>query len=666
MNLFRFALAPFVILSLLLNSAVEAAVIDPTPFLKQDTFGTFKVSPGGQYFAASVPLEDRTLLVVLNAKDQSVTAKISLGPAKHVEDFWWANDERVVLSISERFGQRDLPKLTGELMGIDADGSRADILVGFRARQSGTFTRLEKKKGDRVTAFMVDSLPQDERNILIATQPFIDDPFRKVERMDVYSGGRKTIGVAPIRNAEFFTDNSGAVRLVTGFNADRINHLYHRADDDAEWTDITRKGDEASVETPIGFSADNRLAYLNSTRAAGPDVIIELDLATSKRRIVLSDPISDPQEIIYRTGTNIPVGASFMGQRFHTAFFDDTAPEAKLTRSLEKAFAGQAVQITSLSADGGLALVRVWSDRSPGDYYTFDTKTLQAAHFITSRSWLDPELMGATQAIQLVARDGTPLHGYVTRPHSAAAGQLPMIVMPHGGPFDIYDSWGFDPEVQLLAAAGYAVLQVNFRGSGNYGKAFSDAGKQQWGRAMQDDVTDATRWTIEQGIADPQRICLHGASYGGYASLMGVAREPSLYRCASGYIGVYDLAKMHSRGDIRESASGETYLSEWIGEPETLAEVSPPNLAANIKAPVFLAAGGEDRRAPIAHSKQMETALRAAGVPVETLYFDNEGHGFYLEDHRLTYYKQLLAFLDRHIGQPSQAAAATSDSNSSK
>ncbi len=666
MNISRFSLVSSLFASLLLSSTLSAAVIDPTPFLKPDTFGTFKVSPNGQYFAASVPLEDRTLLVVLNAKDQSVTAKVSLGPAKHVEDFWWANDERVVLSISERFGQRDLPKLTGELMGIDADGSRADILVGYRARQSGTFTRLEKKKGDRVAAFMVDSLPHDERNILIATQPFIDDPFRKVERMDVYSGGRKTIGVAPIRNAVFFTDNSGAVRLVTGFNANRVIHLYHRADDDAEWTDITRSGDEASIETPIGFSADNRLAFLQSTQAEGPDVILELDLATSKRRIVLSDPTTDPQEIIYRTGTRIPVGASFMGTRFHSKFFDDSAPEAKLTRSLEKAFAGQAVEITSLSADGGLALVNVWSDRSPGDYYTFDTKTMQAAHFITSRSWLDPELMGATQAIQLAARDGTPLHGYVTRPHAAAAGQLPMVVMPHGGPFEIFDSWGFDPEVQMLTAAGYAVLQLNFRGSGNYGQAFRDAGKQQWGRAMQDDLTDATQWAIEQGIADPQRICLHGASYGGYASLMGVTREPTLYRCASGYVGVYDLAKMHTRGDIRESASGETYLSEWIGEPETLAEVSPPNLAASIKAPVFLAAGGEDRRAPIAHSKKMEAALRAAGVPVETLYYDNEGHGFYLEDHKLTYYKQLLTFLDRHIGQASAATATAENSPAGK
>ena len=666
MNFLRSTLAFSLVVGLLSAGAPRAAVIDPTPFLKPDTFQTFKVSPSGDYFAATVPLEDRTLLVVLNAKDQSVTAKISLGQATHVDDFWWVNDERVVASIAERFGQRDLPRPTGELMAIDADGSRAELLVGFRAQAVGLGSRISAKKGDRVAAFMVDSLSQDERTILISTQPFIDDPFRKVERMDVYSGRRKTVGIAPIRNATFFTDNSGAVRFVTGYNKDRIDHLYHRADDDAEWVDITTKGDGAVIETPIGFSADNRLAYLQSTQAEGPDAIVELDLATSKRRIVLRDPTTDPQGIIYRTGTRIPVGASFVGSRFHTRFIDDSVPEAKLNRSLEAAFAGQAVAITSRSADDRLALVQVWSDRSPGDYYTFDTKTMQAAHFVTSRSWLDPELMGASEAIQLGARDGTPLHGYVTRPHAATPGQLPMVVMPHGGPFDVFDSWGFDPEVQMLAAAGYAVLQVNFRGSGNYGKTFGDAGKLQWGRAMQDDLTDATKWAIEQGIADPKRICLHGASYGGYASLMGVAREPTLYRCASGYVGVYDLAKMHTRGDVQESASGETYLSEWIGEPESLPEVSPTNLAANIKAPVFLAAGGEDRRAPIAHSKKMEAALRAAGVPVETLYYDNEGHGFYLEDHRLTYYKQLLAFLDRHIGQPSTAAAIASNSESSQ
>jgi dipeptidyl aminopeptidase/acylaminoacyl peptidase len=175
---------------------------------------------------------------------------------------------------------------------------------------------------------------------------------------------------------------------------------------------------------------------------------------------------------------------------------------------------------------------------------------------------------------------------------------------------------------------------------------------------MQDDVTDATRWAISQGHADPARVCIYGASYGAYAAMMGAAREPGMYRCAAGYVGVYDLPMMHTTGDIQRSGSGSTYLKEWLGSPKDVAEVSPVNLADRIKVPVFLAAGGEDERAPIQHTKRMEAALQKAGVPVESLYYSSEGHGFYTDPHRREYYGKLLAFLSRSLGGRTASAAA--------
>lgn len=238
----------------------------------------------------------------------------------------------------------------------------------------------------------------------------------------------------------------------------------------------------------------------------------------------------------------------------------------------------------------------------------------------------------------------------ISRCRAAGDKHLPMVVMPHGGPFEIFDSWQFDDDAQLLAQAGYAVLQINFRGSGNYGRHFQHAGARQWGGTMQDDVTDATRWAIAQGYADARKICIVGASYGAYAALMGAAKESGLYACAAGYVGVYDLPMMFTSGDIQKRGSGENYLKQWLGDPATLAARSPVNLARQIKVPVFLAAGGEDERAPIQHSKRMEAALRQAGTPVETLYFDTEGHGFYTEPHRRAFYAQLLAFLSKSLG----------------
>src|SRR5690606_25033845 len=312
--------------------------------------------------------------------------------------------------------------------------------------------------------------------------------------------------------------------------------------------------------------------------------------------------------------------------------------------------------------DGRMLLVEVDSDRNAGDFYLFDTQAKNADYMISRRDWLDPAKMAEVRPISLQARDGLQLHGYLTVPPGTEGKDIPLVVMPHGGPYGIADTWGFDSSAQLLAAAGYGVLQVNFRGSGLYGRDFRHAGAREWGRAMQDDVTDATRWAIDQGIADAGRICIYGASYGAYAALMGVAREPSLYQCAIGYVGVYDLPLMFRRGDTQERWSGMAFLRDWVGDRDSLAAVSPVQLAGQVKVPVLLAAGGEDERAPIEHSRRMERALQAAGVPVETLYYDTEGHGFHVDEHRLEFNQRVLGFLGRHIGNGTPASAAGASS----
>jgi dipeptidyl aminopeptidase/acylaminoacyl peptidase len=201
----------------------------------------------------------------------------------------------------------------------------------------------------------------------------------------------------------------------------------------------------------------------------------------------------------------------------------------------------------------------------------------------------------------------------------------------------------------MLASRGYAVLQLNFRGSGNYGRAFEHMGYQQWGGTMQDDLTDATRWAIKQGIADPDRICIYGASYGGYAALMGVAKEPSLYRCAIGYVGIYDLDLMYHGGDTHESMYGYKWLQETLGK-QNLEENSPDHLAERITVPVMLVAGREDRRAPFVHTTLMRDALKRAGKQVDAKVYYGEGHGFYTEEDNIDFYTRMLAFLDRYIG----------------
>lgn len=632
-----------------LSAPSVAAGVDVSAYTRTDAFTDLKISPQGQYLAATIPLEDRSILVVIERGSNAVAGTFKLPRDNYVDDFEWISADRLVISAAEKFGSLDEPQPTGELFAMNADGSRTEMLVGYRTQDGGLGTNIKPKKGnDRIWARLIPTVAGEDRTALISAQPYSDDPHSTAERIDVFTGRMKRVAIAPMRNARFATDNTGIVRFAWGSEADNVRHLYYRTGDGAAW-ELVSVEKNGLFEEPIGFSADNQTVYLQVEQPRGPDAIVAMDLATRKRTEVLRDDNADPASIIYRNNSRVPIGAYYHDGRLQSAFFDKDAPEARLQKSLEAAFAGDAVVITSQTDDGALALVGVYSDQNPGDFYLFDTKAKKAAHVLARREWFDPATQATSRPITVTARDGMVLHGYLTTPHGSSGKNLPMVVMPHGGPINQQDTWGFGTESQLLAAAGYAVLQLNFRGSGGYGKAYTSAGGRQWGGKMQDDLTDATRWAIAEGVADKGRICLYGASYGGYASLMGVAKEPDLYKCAVGYVGVYDLPKMVA-DDTRESRRSGNWLREWVGEGDALAVVSPNRIADRIKVPVFLAAGGEDKIAPIEHSKLMESALRKAGVPVESLYYDTEAHGFYTEEHRKEFYTRLLAFLSRNLG----------------
>ena len=642
------------VVALLLMCALSCparAQVDIEHYIRSNEFNDIKLSPAGDYYAATVPLGDRTGLAVLRRADKKVTASFTLGKNRHVEAFWWVNPSRLLISISEKYGSLDQPVWTGELYAIDFDGKRAEMLVGYRLQGDGASTSIKNKKAESVMAFLVDDLPGDDKNVIISVSPLTqDDPWTRAERMDVYTGRRVQVARAPVKNATFTTDHDGVVRFASGFGQDSTNKLYYRVADGAQWQLLNDEATSHHIEYALGFSADNRTAYLQVDQAQGPDALVAYEVASGVRKELLRDATMDPQAMILSDGTpSVLAGAVYHDGKPRTRFFDEKSATAKLYRALEAAFAGNSVFITSSTADGKQVMVRSTADRNPGDFYVFDTTTKQAAYVLSRRNWIDPEKMAEMRPITLKARDGLVLQGFLTLPKGDAK-SLSMVVMPHGGPYGIHDDWSFATDSQVLAAAGYAVLQVNYRGSGGRGRAFQQAGAREWGDKMQDDLTDATRWAINEGIAASDRICIYGASYGGYAALMGVAKEPGLYRCAAGYVGVYDLAMMQ-REDGRKSKRLGNWSQDWVGnDVGKLAAASPNLLADRIKVPVFLAAGGEDEIAPIEHSKKMEQALRKAGVPVETLYYPNEGHGFYAEAHRREFYDKLLAFLARNIG----------------
>jgi len=639
------------------------ARVDNTPygiedFIRKDRFQSVKISPKGTYAAATVPIDDKTVLVVLKPGQTKPYGTFNLRGKTHVSSFQWVNDNRLLFTVGEKNGALEQPSAQGEIWGMNADGSRAGVLVGWKNVDSTSSRAGGNARKEAVAADLVDGLEGDDDKAIISVYR-LGTAYTSAERMDVTSGARVAVAQAPVERASFTTDNNGEVRFAAGAKNDNNNKLYYRKAGSSSWTLINDESSSGRVVSALDFNADNSIAYLLSEEKTGPSSVLAFNVASEQTSTVARDPNADPAGLLYAVGSSKPIGVMFQAPKPKYTYFDPASAEARLHRSLQSSFGGDAVFTGSNTLDGKQALLFVTSDRNPGDYYVFDTQSKNADLLISRKSWLDPRRLGETRAVEFSARDGRKIHGLLTLPPGSDGRGLPLVVNPHGGPFGVQDTWTYEDERQLLASHGYAVLQVNFRGSAGYGREHLRAGYKQWGRAMQDDVTDATRWAIQQQIADANRICIYGASYGGYASLMGVAKEPSLYKCAVGYVGVYDLHMLQRRGDMSQRMSSVNFLKDAVGT-EGLNEASPNKLAANIRVPVFLAAGGEDVRAPQDHSEAMEKALKAAGVPVETLYYSTEGHGFYKEEHQREFYTRLLSFLHKYIGgkAPLTASAA--------
>ncbi len=638
----------------------HAATPDLEPFLKQGTFGDMSLSPDSNHVAATVRLADRTVLAILRRADMRPVAKLSGAKHSVIDGFRWLDSDRVLVSLAEQKGALDTPISTGELYLLHTDGSAPRVLFsrhenGIDPQASGALAPSAQQ-----TAYLIDSLPNDPDRILIGVEEWLGEfPQTRVDRLHLRSGRRTHVTRPPVRSATVRADPSGAPRLAYGVREDHHSLLLHRQADEPRWSVINDESVSGRVEFPLGFSPDGSQAYLQVSDASGPDQVIAWDPASNQRQLVASDPRNDPSEVL-RDAAGAVIGVAFLGVERRAVFFDAEHPDARFQAMLERSFADADVYLHAAPADATWRLLEVRGDRDPGTFFLFDVVGREAKFLNRRLPAIDTGKLVKTRVVDITARDGLLLQGFLTQPADLPADQpRALILLPHGGPFGVFDTRSFSTEVQLFAAAGYAVLRVNFRGSGNYGRAFQSAGAAQWGQAMQDDLVDATRWALAEGVASAGRVCIVGASYGAYAALMGVARDPDLYACAVGYVGVYDLQRM-AHDNRASGAVSAAWNSDWVGDIGTLSALSPIKLARQIRAPVLLAAGGEDRVAPIEHSEKMAKAIRANGGSVETYFVDTGGHGFYQLEHRREYYRRVLQFLERNL-QGGATATETAD-----
>jgi dipeptidyl aminopeptidase/acylaminoacyl peptidase len=621
-------------------------------FLKRPTFRDMKISPDGQHLAATVPQDDdKTILVVLARETMKPTAVLQMRGREHIADFVWVNDERLVVSVAKKEGYLDAPVQTGELYGVNADGKGTSVLFGYRMGGGNQATNIKQPKAERASAFLVDTLPNDDRHALIAVYDWDggDAALPEIRRMNVGNGRTSVIARAPIPRADFLADRQGNVRFAYGDLNNGVQQVHVRAATGGDWRLFHDESKAGYRMFPLAFDPEGKTVLIQKQHAQGPDGLYRIDLESGQETPVYRSQRSNPERLLYGIDPESYYAVTTYPDKPQLTYLDERASETRLAKALADAFPGQFAYATSYTRDGKLGLVQVYSDRNPGEFYLFDLEKMRATYVGGTREWIDPEQMAELRPITVKARDGVELHGYLALPHGTEPKNLPLIVNPHGGPHGIRDYWEFDEETQLLASRGYAVLKLNFRGSAGYGRAFVISGYRQWGGAMQDDLADAVKWAAGEGYADSKRVCIYGASYGGYAALMNAARYPDLYRCAVGYVGVYDLPLMYQDGDIRETMWGRATLEQYIGHANLSAN-SPVNHADKIKIPVMLIHGGEDFRVPQTHANRMRKALQDAGNDPEWLIEPREGHGFYNSESRVRMYTQLLGFFDKHIG----------------
>ena len=315
-----------------------------------------------------------------------------------------------------------------------------------------------------------------------------------------------------------------------------------------------------------------------------------------------------------------------------------------------EALQGDQVQLVSSTSNGDINVIYASSDTNPGKYYLYDGVQNKLRILFSARGWLNENELSKTKPIQYKTRDGLTIYGYLTVPNGLEDKNLPLVVMPHGGPHGPRDYWGYDSEVQLLASRGMAVLRVNFRGSGGFGRNFEEAGYQKWGSDIQFDIIDGVKFLISNGTVNKNNICIMGASFGAYSALQSAILEPDMFKCAIGTVGIYDLPLMFEEGDISGRSTGQNYLENVLGTDETLLKAFSPSYNIDkLKAAVFIVHAGEDARAPIEQAESLIAALKKANHPYKYVLLEDEGHGFYKEEHRTAYYKQVINFLDKHL-----------------
>ena len=602
----------------------KAPLIPMEDFFRNPDKSSFQISPDGQHIAYMKPWKTRMNVHVINVKTTEET-RLTSSEDRGIYGYGWLGNNRIGYAKDDG-GNENI-----HFFAVNIDGTNEIDLTPF----------------ENVQTRMIDDLEDDPDHIILGLNkrdPRIHDAFR----VNVIDGTMKLIAENPGNISGWMTDHDGNLRVAITSDGVNTSLLYRDSESELFKTILTT--DFKVRVDPLFFTFDNKNLYVASNRNRDKSAIYTFDITeTQEKELIFENDQVDVSGLMYSKKRKVLTGVSYTVAKREIFFFDDWRKD--IQNKLERKFPGYEVGITSFSKDEKNAVVVTYSDKSRGTYYSYDVEKNEINELAKISPWLNEDHMAEMKPITYTSRDGLTIPGYLTLPVGSDGKNLPFVVHPHGGPW-ARDSWGYNSEVQFLANRGYAIFQMNFRGSTGYGRKFWESSFKQWGKTMQDDITDGVNWLIDQGIADPDRIAIYGASYGGYATLAGLAFTPDLYTCGVDYVGVSSLFTfMESMPPYWELYRSMMY--EMVGHPENdkemLALASPLLHVENIKVPLFIAQGANDPRVKKTESDQIVEALKARGIEVPYMVKDNEGHGFYNEENQFDFYREMEKFLEKYL-----------------
>ncbi|MEY2608542.1 MAG: hypothetical protein QOH31_6396 [Verrucomicrobiota bacterium] len=624
----------------LTGTRAEDAVPPQIPvrdFFRNPQAAGFSISPNGKYLALLQPWNNR-LNVWIEPVEGGEAKRLTSITDRDISGVSWKGND-VVLFAKDNGGDENY-----HLYSVDRDGKHQRDLTPFTG----------------IRATMVDDLEDNPTEVIIQTNQR-DKQLFDAYRLNVITGKITLAAQNPGNIQQWITDWNGKIRAATTTDGVNTSLLYRKTEQSA-WKTILTTNFKESFD-PQFFSFDNQHLFGVSNIGRDKAAAVEFDPETAKEvRVIYENPDADVGRLAYSRQRKVLTLATYKTWKQQIVFFDHETEDAY--KYLQQQLPGFDVARVGRDKEENKFIVVLTGDRTLGSYYLYDIKAKDIRKLADLGPWLHPDQLAEMKPIEYQSRDGLTIHGYLTLPKGRDPKNLPVVVNPHGGPW-ARDDWEFNPEVQFLANRGYAVLQMNFRGSTGYGRKFFEASFKQWGGTMQDDITDGVNWVIQQGIADPKRVAIYGGSYGGYAVLEGLVKTPDLYAAGVDYVGVSNLFTFMNTIPPYWKPQLEM-MHEMVGDPVKdkawFQEHSPALNADKIKTPLFVAQGEKDPRVNINESNQIVDALKKRGVTVEYMVKPNEGHGFQNEENRFDFYAAMEKFLDGHLSpaapKPSQQQAA--------